>query len=298
MKKIVFAALAATALLSACHKPGATTTRLQSDADTLAYAIGFAQSQNPSEEQIKNYLMQAGSDSAYVAEFIKGIKEGMDKADDKKVMARELGVQYGMQMKMGLFPQIEGQVFVGDSTRHLNPRLFLAGMNDGRTDNCAISVNGQKLTVVEVQQFVGDLMGRMVDKANASKKTEAHAFMLNVAKQPGVQPLEGGVYYKVLTEGKGAVPTVEQTVKIEYEGRFADGSVFDASEPGQPVTFPVGGVVPGFATALTHMPVGSEWEVYIPYDLAYGERGQGKIPAYANLVFKIKLVSIEAAAAE
>lgn len=298
MKKLFFAAIAAAALMTACNKPGATTTRLATEDDSLSYAIGFAQSQNPSEEQIKNYLQQAGSDSIYVEEFIKGIKEGLEMAEDKKAVARGLGKQYGMQIKLGLFPQVEGQVYAGDDTRHLSTRNFLAGMSDGRKEKSSIMLGEEELSLNNVQGFVSDLMGRIVAKASVAKKEASEQFMAGVAKQDGVQQLENGVCYKVLTEGKGEVPTMEQTVQVEYEGRLADGTVFDASQPGQPVAFPVGQVVEGFATALTHMPVGSEWEVYIPWNLAYGERAQGPIPAYSALIFKIKLVSIEAAPAQ
>lgn len=293
MKKLFFAAIAAAALMTACNKPGATTTRLVTEDDSLSYAIGYTQSQNPNEEQIKNYLMQAGSDSAYVNEFLKGIREGMEMADNKKEIARSLGKQYGMQVKLGLFPQVESQAFGGDSTRHISVRNFLAGMNDGRTDNGVLVIDGKQLTPQEAQEFVMQLMGRITAKANVAKKAASEEFIAGVAKQEGVKQLENGVCYKVLTEGNGEKPTMEQTVQVEYEGRLADGTVFDASQPGQPVAFPVGQVVEGFATALVNMPVGSEWEVYIPWNLAYGERAQGPIPAYAALIFKIKLVSIE-----
>ena len=298
MKKLFFAAIAATALLASCNKPGATTTRLKTDVDTLSYALGMANS--ASDEEIKMYLTQAGADSTHVEEFFKGMKDGLNSSDDKKDMAYQLGLQTGMQMKTRMFPNVEGQVFAGDSTSHLSTKNFLAGMADGRRGKTALIVNGQEVDRQGVQSVLMDLVNRMSAKANekvyGEKKQASADFMANVAKQPGVKALANGVYYKVVNEGKGAVPAKDQTVKIEYEGRLMDGTVFDATQPNQPVALACNQVVPGFATALTAMPVGSEWEVYLPYDQAYGEQGSGPIPPYSALVFKIKLVSIEAAA--
>lgn len=298
MKKLFFvAAIAATALLASCNKPGATNTRLKTDVDTLSYALGMANS--ASDEEIKMYLTQAGADSTYVEEFFKGMKDGLNSSDDKKDMAYQLGLQTGMQMKTRMFPNVEGQVFAGDSTSHLSTKHFLAGMADGRRGKTALVVNGQEVDRQGVQNVLMELVGRMSAKANekvyGEKKQASTDFMANVAKQPGVKALANGVYYKVVNEGKGDVPASDQTVMIEYEGRLMDGTVFDATQPGQPVSLACNQVVPGFATALTAMPVGSEWEVYLPYDQAYGEQGSGPIPPYSALVFKIKLVSIKAA---
>lgn len=296
MKKFFFAAIAATALLASCNKPGATTVRLKSDVDTLSYALGMANS--ASDEEIKMYLMQAGADSAYVEQFFKGLKDGINSSDDKKDMAYQLGLQTGMQMKTRMFPNVEGQVFAGDSTSHLSTKNFILGMVDGRKGKSALVVNGQEVDRQGVQQVLMELVNRMTAKANekvyGEKKQASDEFIANVAKQDGVKALEGGVYYKVINEGKGAVPAADQTVEVEYEGRLADGTVFDASH-GQTVKFACNQVIPGWTTALTHMPVGSEWEVYIPWNLAYGEQGSGPIPPYSALVFKIKLVSIVAA---
>ena len=116
-------------------------------------------------------------------------------------------------------------------------------------------------------------------------------YLAKVAQQPDVKSLGGGIYYKVISEGKGAVPTADQTVEVEYEGRLIDGTVFDASK-GNAVKFPCNAVIKGWTIALTSMPVGSEWEIYVPWNLAYGENGTGPIPPYSALVFKVKLVSI------
>ena len=294
MKKIFMAAVAAVALFSACEKPGAVKPNLKTDIDTLSYALGIANS--PSDADIKNYLMQAGADSAYVQEFIKGLKEGLSIADNKKEMAYQLGMQTGMQMKTRMFQSLENQVFAGDSTQHLSTKYFLMGFNDGHKDRIALTdTAGTPYSRENIQQLLMTTIQTMTAKANekvyGEKKKASEEFMTNIAKQEGVKPLAEGVYYKVINEGKGAIPTAEQTVEVEYEGRLIDGKVFDASQ-GKAVKFPCNAVIKGWTIALTSMPVGSEWEIYVPWNLAYGEEGTGPIPPYSALVFKVKLVSI------
>lgn len=297
MKKVFFAALAATALLTACNKPGATKANLKSDVDSLSYVIGYS---NPfaNEEQLKQYLVQQGSDSTFVEEFFKGIKAGLKSGNDKKEMAYQLGLQSGMQMKSQLTTGIEQQVFAGDSTRHLSIDKLLIGLSDSRKGTSAIrGKDGQKLDEQAIQALAMELFQRMSaasnEKVYGPKKQEGEKYMAEVAKKPGIKKLDKGVYYEVNKEGNGPVPTADMQVEVEYEGKLIDGTVFDstANHGGEPAKFVVGQVIPGWQTALTHMPVGSEWTIYIPYDQAYGDRGSGQIPPYSTLIFKVKLIN-------
>lgn len=297
MKKIFFAALAATALLTACNKPGATTANLKSDVDSLSYVIGYS---NPfaNEEQLKQYLVQNGSDSTFVEEFFKGIKAGLKSGNDKKEMAYQLGLQSGMQMKTQLTTGLEQQVFAGDSTRHLSIEKLLLGLADSRKGNSALrGKDGQKLDEQAVQALAMDLFQRMTKASNekvyAPKKQESQKFMADIAKKPGIKKLDKGVYYEVNKEGNGETPKADMQVEVEYEGKLINGTVFDstANHGGEPAKFVVGQVIPGWQIALTHMPVGSEWTIYIPYDQAYGEQGSGQIPPFSALIFKVKLLS-------
>lgn len=303
MKKIFFAALAATALMTACNKPGATQANLKSDVDSLSYLIGYS---NPfaNEEQLKQYLVQQGSDSAFVEEFFKGIKAGLQSGNDKKEIAYQLGLQSGMQFKSQITNNIEQQVFAGDSTRHLSLKSLLVGLADSRKGSSALKgQDGQELDPQAVQALAMDLFNRLsaasTERMYGPKKQAAAEYLAKVEKQADVKKLDGGVLYKVVKEGDGIVPTADMQVEVEYEGRLIDGTVFDSSanHGGQPVKFVANQVIAGWTTALTHMPVGSEWEVYIPYDQAYGDRGNGQIPPYSTLIFKIKLVSAEKGAA-
>ena len=105
---------------------------------------------------------------------------------------------------------------------------------------------------------------------------------------------ESGLQYEVLVEGNGEIPTSDKQVRVHYHGTLTDGTKFDSSvERGQPAEFPVTGVIKGWVEALQMMPVGSKWKLYIPQDLAYGERGAGAaIPPFAALVFEVELLDI------
>ena len=108
----------------------------------------------------------------------------------------------------------------------------------------------------------------------------------------GVKTLPSGVQYKVIKVGNGPLPKDTSTVKVNYEGRTIDGKVFDSSyKRGQPITLRANQVIKGWTEALVHMPAGSVWEVYIPQNLAYGDREQGQIKPFSTLIFKIELLS-------
>lgn len=126
------------------------------------------------------------------------------------------------------------------------------------------------------------------------KSAEGEAFLAENAKKEGVVVTESGLQYEVLATGEGEKPTAQSTVRTHYHGTFINGDVFDSSvDRGQPAEFPVGGVIAGWTEALQLMTEGSKWRLYVPYGLAYGERGsQGAIPPYATLVFEVELLAI------
>ena len=119
-------------------------------------------------------------------------------------------------------------------------------------------------------------------------------FLAENAKKPGVKVLPSGLQYKVITEGHGEVPKASDEVEVIYEGRLIDGTVFDSTKKHgqQSDKFNAGNLIKGWTEALTTMPVGSKWQIYIPQELAYGARQAGQIPPYSTLVFDLELVSI------
>ncbi len=147
------------------------------------------------------------------------------------------------------------------------------------------------------EQFLNDRMAA-IQKAKTEKAQAAgKAFLEDNAKKEGVVVLPSGLQYKVLTQGSGAVAKATDKVRVKYEGRLIDGTVFDSTEKhgGQPATFAPNQVIKGWTEALTMMPVGSKWELYIPQELGYGARQSGPIPAYSTLIFVVEVVGIEEA---
>lgn len=283
MKKIMLAvAIAATALLSACNN-GAPKANLKSDIDTISYEMGMVM--GPAKAELGSYLAQQGSDSNYVDEFIKGYMEGMRSSDDKKQMAYNLGMQAGMQLKAQL-PMIEKQVFQGDSTKKVSVKNFLAGFLASTRGKASLkNKQGKLVTKEEANQDIINYMSR-------KNIAESAQFMAKMAKQPGVKPLSKGVLYKELAKGGTEHVTALDSIIVKYEGRLANGQVFDSSaqQPGGTVTLSLKNVIPGWRIAIPAMPVGATWEIYIPADQAYGEQGSGPIPPHSALVFKITLV--------
>jgi FKBP-type peptidyl-prolyl cis-trans isomerase FklB len=126
-------------------------------------------------------------------------------------------------------------------------------------------------------------------------KEAGEKFLAENAKKEGVKTLPSGVQYKVLKEGNGAVPADTSVVKVHYEGRTMEGNVFDSSyKRGEPTKFRVDQVIKGWTDALKQMPAGSTWEIYVPQELAYGERQQGSdIKPFSMLIFKIELIDVD-----
>lgn len=286
MKKIFMATLvAATTLFTACHN-SAPKANLKTDVDTVSYEAGIVMSPG---DQLAGYLAQSGSDSASVDEFLKGLRAGIEAAGDKKKMAYYMGLMQGLQAKSQMLPGIESQIFAGDSTKKINIKNFLAGY--------AAAINGN----IELQRD-----GKAVDREAANKhlmdymfgkqKKESEEFLAAKKKEEGVKELNGGVLYKVLKAGEGdKKPAATDSVIVKYEGRLADGTVFDSSEhaPEGTATLSLQYMIEGWKIALPEMTVGSEWELYIPAELGYGERGTGPIPPYSALIFKVTLVGIK-----
>ena len=126
-----------------------------------------------------------------------------------------------------------------------------------------------------------------------SNKEAGEGFLKTIARTDGVVKTESGLCYKVITKGKGAIPTMTDKVKVHYRGTLIDGTEFDSSHSrNAPSTFRVNQVIAGWAEALTMMPVGSKWMLYIPQELAYGNRDLGTIKPFSTLVFEVELLDI------
>ena len=148
----------------------------------------------------------------------------------------------------------------------------------------------------EFQQAMQQKTQAKMLETGAKNAKEGEVFLAENKKKDGVITLPSGLQYKVITAGKGKSPKASDTVVTNYRGSLIDGKVFDSSyERGEPVTFPVNGVIPGWTEALQKMKTGDKWQLFIPSSLAYGENGQGPISANSVLIFDIELLEIKAA---
>lgn len=294
MKKLTFvAAMAITAAaLTSCGN-STPQASLKSDVDSMSYAIGMAQTQG-----LKEYLvMRLGIDTTYMDQFIKGLNEGANAGDDKKKAAYYAGVNIGQQISNQMVKGINHEVFGDDSTKTISLKNFMAGFVSGTTGKKGLMNMEQAGNVA--QQKMQQIKTQTMMKKYGANKEKGEKWLAENAKKPGVTTLPSGVQYKVIKEGSGAIPADSSRVKVHYEGRTLEGKVFDSSyKRNDPVTLRCNQTIKGWTDALVHMPVGSVWEVFIPQELAYGEREQGEIKPFSVLIFKIELVSIEDNAAK
>ena len=289
MRKFVFAAVAAivAGAMTSCNN-GTPSAKLRTEIDTVSYSIGMAQS-----DGLKQYLaMQQGVDTTYMAAFIKGVTEGANAGDNKKQAAYFAGIQIGQQIANQWVNGINYQLFDGDSTQTVSLQNLLAGFISGATGK------GGKMTIEEARANMDRLMSsiraKSMEKTYGPNKEEGEKFLAENAKKDGVKVLPSGVQYKVIKEGSGKIPADSSLVKVNYEGKLLDGTVFDSSyKRGQPAEMRCNQVIKGWTDALVHMPTGSIWEVYIPQELAYGERATGQIKPFSMLTFKIELLEVK-----
>lgn len=295
MKKIIlFSAAIALCCLAACQKKEAMP-KMANDVDSLSYELGLANTIG-----IQNYFQQMGIDSANIEAFLKGFKDGVNSGDDKEKEAYYAGVQSGMQVRMRAVPYVENQIFAGDSTKHLNEKLFMQGFMRGVKKGAIFITKGDTLVEYAISRDLEERMNAIGEEnlrtANPDKIKAAEDFMAAKANEEGIQKLANGVLYKVIKEGNGVIATADDTCVVEYEGKLADGTVFDATNKqpgGKPLNMRPRQTVPGFQEALIHMPVGSIWEIYIPYEQAYGARGNNSIPGFAPLTFRVQLNEVK-----
>ena len=287
MKKVsIFMAIAAAASLASCTAQS-PKANLSTELDSLSYSIGMAQTQG-----LKGYLTgRLDVDTAYMADFIKGLNEGANKTS-KKDIAYMAGLQIGQQISNQMMKGINQELFAGDSTKTISKANFMAGFIAGTLEK------GGMMTMEEAQTYTRTAMETIKAKALAEKyadyKAENEKFLAENKAKEGVKTTPSGLQYKVITEGKGEIPADTCKVKVNYKGTLIDGTEFDSSyKRKEPATFRANQVIKGWTEALTMMPVGSKWELYIPQELAYGSRESGQIKPFSTLIFEVEMVSIK-----
>lgn len=285
MKKIsFFAAIVAAAGLASCTAQ-APKADMKNEVDSLSYMMGITNTQG-----LDMFLQQQGVDSAYIADFMKGVTEGATKTS-KKDIAYMVGLQVGQQVGGRMFEMMSQRIFGGDSAQSLSKDNFLAGFMATLQKKNTISMEEANSYV---QTKAEAIKAKATEAQFAENKAAGEKFLAENSKKEGVKTTPSGLQYKIIKEGKGAVPTDSSKVKVNYKGTLIDGTQFDSSyDRKEPTTFRANQVIKGWTEALTMMPVGSKWELYIPQDLAYGSREAGQIKPFSTLIFEVELVDIE-----
>jgi len=290
MKKLVIVALVAIIAVgfAACGNQ-TPKANLKSDVDSMSYAIGMSQTQG-----LKDYLVnQLGIDTAYMADFIKGLNEGANAGDNKKKSAYYAGIQIGQQIGNQMMKGINREVYGSDSTKTISLKNFMAGFISGTTGKGGLMTMDSAQVIG--QRLIQSVKAKELAKTYGPNKEEGEKFLAANAKKDGVKTLPSGVQYKIIKEGTGAIPSDTSLVKCHYEGRLLNDTVFDSSyKRGEPIVLRANQVIKGWTDALVNMPEGSIWEVYIPQELAYAEREQGDIKPFSMLIFKIELIEANA----
>ncbi len=296
MKKTLFFAAAAALAIFATSCENAPKADLRTDVDTLSYEMGLAYS-----SQAKGAFEQFQIDSVHMDEYIKGIVDGVCSSDDAKKKAYYMGIIFGMNCDMQLLQNMERELFGNDSTAHLSRKNFVSAIAAAMNDKSSLTINDTTVVTPDMAYELANerimaLRAIQLEKQYAAEKEAGIKFLEENAKNDSVKTLPCGVQYKVIKEGKGELPTATSVVSVKYEGRLINGIVFDKSAKGskdEPVEFPVNRVIKGWTEALQAMPVGSVWELAIPYELAYGAEGNRNIPPFSTLIFKVELLSIK-----
>ncbi len=285
--KIVAAMAIAAATFTAC---GNSTPKadLKTDLDSVSYAVGLLNSQ-----YVRQAIQQGQViDTAYIDEFVRGINEGVNAGDDKKKTAYIMGLQVGQQLSNQVVKGVNQELFGQDSTKTISLKNLLAGFVTGVKGKTGMMTPETAQAVAQTKMEA--IKAKTMMKEYGPNKAAGEKFLAENKKKPGVVTLPSGLQYKVIKEGKGAIPTDTTTVTVQYEGRTIDGKVFESSYTnGQgPVTIQPKQFIPGWTQALTRMPAGSIWEVYIPQELAYKDRSASQIKPYSCLIFKIELIKV------
>ena len=272
MKKFFsWACAAALACVSCADNDICKNVVLNNTNDSLSYSVGMFASNH------LHYMVyeEMGIDSTTINNFIAGVRASFPVNITPESRAYAYGLSLGAAA-MDMLQEAEGMVSEVDKSYELDSRLFLEGLVS------AVYGSYKVMKPEEAADFYKQCRYRK----------ESEMFMQRNARRDNVTVLPSGLQYKIDVEGKGAVAAPGDIVSCIYKGAFVDGRMFDSSA-GEVVQFPVQGVIPGFAEALTTFAEGTRCTIYIPWELAYGARGNEGIPSYSALVFDLEIVKVE-----
>lgn len=295
-KKVVLLALALLASASfdvaeaASQKKKARATeqkapaeKLATPADSLSYAAGMTLT-----DGLLPFLKSSyGIETSQLGAVEEVFKATMATGITSEIRARIAGQQVAYMVMERMLPKMKKDM--EGSRDSLNMQLFTNGFASGMKKDYTTMAD------TTASKYFNKTMKQIKDDRNAAMRKEGEDFLAANAKREGVVTLPSGLQYETLTMGTGTVAEADDQVTVKYEGNLLDGTVFDSSYNRGDGTakFRPNQVIKGWKEALTMMPVGSKWKLYIPYNLAYGERGTGKIKPYSALVFTVEVVNVE-----
>ena len=257
---------------------------LTTSSDSISYAAGMA-----ATDGLIAYLLQQKVDTAMMADFARGFMDGINQGDDPKAKAYQTGLSIAQQMKDRMLPGVKKELT--DAPDSIIEPVFYRGFTD------ALMQDTTHFKVSKASTFFREKMKSNMaardEKRYGANREAGKQFLAENAKKDSVITLPSGLQYKVLVKGNGNVPQLSDKVQVHYEGRLLDGTVFDSSyKRGEPSELSPSQVIKGWTEALTMMPEGSKWQLYIPYELAYGDRDAGQIKPYSILIFDVELIKI------
>lgn len=294
MRKIIIIALAILASASfntaeaakkskKKEKTGAMAlVQLKNGSDSLSYAAGMSFTNG-----LTTYLKQAHNlDETYMADFLRGLNDMLKADSDPKMKAYAAGMEIAGRLSGSMVEQYKKEFAENNDT--IVATILYRGFNDALLNDTTV------FDLKEAEKLLADK-----NEANKRRKENTYLevekkFLAENATKDSVMTTPSGLQYKIIKKGTGDIPKANDEVLVHYEGRLLDGTVFDASRKhgDKPLQFRANQVIKGWTEALTMMPVGSRWQLFIPYKLAYGDRAAGQIKPYSTLIFDVELVGI------
>lgn len=261
--------------------------KLSNGSDSLSYIAGMSITNG----LIPFLVQQQNVDTAYMADFVKGFQMVTNGGSDPKMKAYVAGMDIAKQVMDRMIPEITKDFT--DTPDSIVTALFYKGFTAALLKDSSLFKQEAAEQLFRDKQIANK--AAKDEKLYGANRDAGRKFLEENAKKEGVITLPSGLQYKVLVKGDGPVPTNDDKVQVNYEGRLVDGTVFDASAKhgDKPIEFKPSQVIKGWQEALTMMSVGSKWQLFIPYELAYGDRDTGQIKPYSALIFDVELVGID-----
>ena len=256
---------------------------LNCKADSLNYAFGLVNG-----ESLRQYYLSADTDGDKQEQLLSGIKAGLEYKGNLDPQIQAMAKNMGRSLQ-----QMNEEGLMNNPALEVNYELIRQGLING------LLQQPFQMTTMEADMYLNqkmqELQAQQMEEQYGDNRTAGEQFLAENATKENIQVTESGLQYEVITMGKGEKPTATDRVTVHYHGTLIDGTVFDSSvERGEPATFGLNQVIPGWTEGLQLMPVGSKFIFYLPYQLAYGDREAGDvIKPFSALIFEVELLSIE-----